>query len=107
VKLRKLLDDHEEVAITGGILQEILQAFRDDETVSRVTQYLAPFPLLHLGREIYIEAARIHRRCAAKGIAASTIDCQIAAAVVSHGHLLLTADDDFARIAEVCDLELL
>jgi predicted nucleic acid-binding protein len=107
VKLRRLFDDQEDVAITGAILQEVLQAFRDDQTVSEVTRYLGPFPLLELDREACIEAARLHRRCASKGIAASTIDCQIAAAALRHDYALLSADGDFALIASVCDLELL
>jgi predicted nucleic acid-binding protein len=106
-KLQRLLDGEEEVAITGAILQEILQAFRLAETVAKVIEYLEPLPLLELDRETCIDAAGIHRACASKGIAASTLDCQIAAAALRHDYPLLSADTDFERIARVCDLELL
>ena len=106
-KLTRLIADQEEVAITGSILQEILQAFRSEATVERVERYLTPFPLLALDRATSIEGANLHRRCAAKGTSASTIDCQIAAAALLHQHALLSADADFERIARVCDLVLL
>ena len=91
----------------GAVLQELLQAFRHERDVRRVARALAPFPLLQLSRSDYEAAARIHRACASAGIAASTIDCQIAAACVENRCRLLTADADFERIAEVCDLVLL
>ena len=106
-KLTGLLEDQQEVAITGAILQEVLQAFRSEQTVAAMVQYLEPFPLLETDRETFIEAARIHRSCAAKGITASTIDCQIAAGALRHDHALLSADSDFGYIARVCDLMLL
>jgi hypothetical protein len=105
-KLQALLKGHEDLVLTGTILQEVLQAFRDDSTVRRVAASLEPFPLLPLGRPHYVAAARLHRQCAAHGVAASTIDCQIAAAALEHGCLLLTADDDFRRIAEYTPLRL-
>ena len=106
-RFKNLLENDEGIALTGSILQEVLQAFRREETVVEVTGYLQPFPLLEIDRATYVRAAGIHRRCAAKGITASTVDCQIAAAAVRHQHVLLTADADFGRIATVCELELL
>jgi predicted nucleic acid-binding protein len=97
----------EQLALTGSILQEILQTYRDDETASAVARQLRPYPLLEVDRETSTEAANLHRRCAARGIAASTIDCQIAAAALRHDYALLTADSDFGFIARVCALELL
>jgi len=98
------LDD---LAITGSILQEVLQTYRDEETFSALARYLLPYPLLALDRETCTEAARLHRRCAARGIAAKTIDCQIAAAALRHDHKLLSADADFEQIARVSELQLL
>jgi predicted nucleic acid-binding protein len=97
----------EQLAITGTILQEVLQTYREDQIVAEVTRFLEPYPLLEIDRATCIEAAHIHRQCAGRGIAASTIDCRIAAAAMRHDHALLTADADFARIATVCDLELI
>ena len=105
-KLRELVGQ-EQLAITATILQEVLQTYRDDETVTEVSKQLESYPLLELDRDTSIEAARLFRRCAAKRIAASTIDCQIAAAALRHDYLLLSADADFGHIARICDLHLL
>ena len=105
-QLRALLTENEDVVITGLILQEILQAFRSDAQFQKVSRYFDSFPLLETRRPEYIAAARLHRTCASKGIAASTVDCQIAAAAISHKCRLLSADKDFERIATVSDLKL-
>ena len=104
-RLREFIG-REDLAITPTILQEVLQIYREERTVSEVVRYLAPYRLLDLDRAICIEAARIFRQCAARGLTASTIDCQIAAAAIGHDHKLLSADADFRRIASVSDLEL-
>ena len=104
--LAALLNGNEDIVLIGIILQEILQAFRSDSTVKRVAQYLAPVPLLPLDRSDFVNAATLHRKCASKGIAASTVDCLIATAAINHQCVLLTADKDFARIAQHCKLKL-
>jgi predicted nucleic acid-binding protein len=55
---------------------------------------------------VAVLAARIHRQCAARGVAATTVDCQIAAAASAHRCHLLTADKDFAHIARLFPLKL-
>lgn len=106
-KLSTLLSRNEELVVTGLILQEILQAFRDEATFRKITKHLEPFPLLSLDRTDCVAAARLHRRCASHGIAASTVDCQIATAAINHDCLLLTADVHFERIAAHSDLRLI
>jgi predicted nucleic acid-binding protein len=106
VKLTTLIDRNTSLVLTGLILQEILQAFRSDREARRVARYLEPVPLLQLARSDYVAAASLRRRCAAEGVAASTADCQIAAAAIGHKCALLTADADFERIAEVSRLSL-
>ena len=105
-KLSGMLDAGEDLFLTGSILQEILQAFRQDRSFRSVVRHLEPFPLLEMERSGFIAAARLHRKCAAKGVAASTLDCQIAAAAIRHDCLLLAADRDFERIARISDLKL-
>jgi predicted nucleic acid-binding protein len=96
-----------DVVLTGLVLQEVLQAFRVDATVRKVARHLSAFPLLQLDRRHYESAAAIHRLCAARGIATSTSDRQVASAAIEHGCALLTADDDFTRIAKPTTLRLL
>ena len=56
---------------------------------------------------MHVEAARIANSCSRKGIQTTGVDCLIAAACVEYGYPLLTADQDFARIARHCELRLL
>ena len=105
-KLVTLLEAEEDVALTGVILQEILQAFRSPAVASKVARSLEPVPLLPLDRRVFVEAAALKRRCASRGISTSTVDCQIAQAAIAHDCWLLTADRDFERIAAVSTLKL-
>ena len=106
VKLADYLRSDEDVFLTGLILQEILQAFRSEASFRQVARHLEPFPLLATGRPEAVAAATLHRICAAKGVTASTADCQIATAAIRHECLLLTADRDFERIAKWSALRL-
>jgi predicted nucleic acid-binding protein len=105
-KLEALLAGNEDLVLTGVILQEVLQAFKSESTFRRLIEYFEPFPLLELGRSDYVSAAKLHRRCASRGISVSTADCQIAIACINHDCALLTADKDFERIAQTSVLKL-
>lgn len=105
-KLTRLLDDGERVLLTPILLQEILQAFPDESTFRRLVSYFQPFELLPVDRDEAVAAARLHRTCTKRGIAASTTDCAIAAAAMIADCPLLTTDRDFERIAEVSELRL-
>lgn len=95
-----LHDDNREIYLTGIILQEVLQAFRADTTFQDMRRQMDAFPLLFLDRGQYVEAARLHRLCASKGITASTTDCLIAVAAIVHECRLLTTDKDFSLLAQ-------
>ena len=71
-----------------------------------IAMHLEPFTLLPLEGADFVAAATIHRRCAAKGLTASTVDGQIVTAAIRHECRLLSADDDFKRIARVSDMRL-
>lgn len=107
VALSSLLHANENVFVTGLILQEVLQAYRSDASFRAMAKHLEPFPILELERSDFVHAAGLHRRCAAKGVGASTADCQIATAAIRHACLLLTADQDFDRIARLSELKLM
>ena len=95
-----------DIVLVSVVLQEVLQGFRDDRSFRKVARALDPFALLPLSHEDHSSAARLHRTCAAAGAAASTIDCLIASAAISHKCALLTADRDFERIARNSALRL-
>jgi len=105
-KLDACLIADEDLFLMSVILQEILQAFRSEVTARKVSEYFQPFPFLSLDRVGVETAARLFRSCRSKGVAASTIDCQIAATALQHNCQLLTADHDFERIAAVSSLRL-
>ncbi len=105
-RLGALLRGDEEVVLTGRILQEVLQGFRDEPAFRAVTADLESIPLLRSSRADFVAAAALHRRCAASDVSASTTDCQIASAAIRHGCHLLTSDRDFERIARLSPLKL-
>ena len=105
-RLVAALEGEEDVVLSGVVLQEVLQAFRHPSTFAKMARYLEPFVLLSASRLDFTEAARIHRKCASRGISASTTDCIIAQMAIRHGCELLTTDKDFERVATVCSLKL-
>lgn len=104
---RTHLESSNRLFLIGNILQELLDGLRSPKQFERLVQLLEPFPLLELDRLTYIAAAKLRTVCRAKGVQASPIDFLIAAACSQHGYPLLTADQDFSRIAKHCDLILL
>lgn len=104
--LQELITRGEILYVTGSILQETLQGTRGSERFRRLERDLAAFPLLELTRRDYVLAAEIWSKCRSKGVQATTIDAQIAAAAVNHGCVLLTADADFRRMAAHVPLKL-
>ena len=95
------------VVLVGIVLQEVLQGIRSLERFEEVKAQMDALPLLDLDRGDYIEAARVWNLCQAKGVQASTADCQITAACIQHNCALLTCDQDFEHIARHCALRLL
>jgi predicted nucleic acid-binding protein len=90
--------------ILGPILQELLDGLRSDHQFSRLLSVLDPVPLASLNRSTYVMAARMRNDCRKQGVQAGAIDFLIAAACVESGYPLLTADRDFARIANCTEL---
>jgi len=105
VRLRRLID-RGDVVLSGLVLQEVLQGFKLEAHFRKAREVLAAFPLLQPDRGHYVAAAALRRACAARGVAASTADCQIAASAIGHRCALLTTDSDFERIAEHAPLRL-
>lgn len=106
-KLTSILRQGQPVALLGVVLQEILQGIRDPSNFERVKQHLDAFPLLNLERQDYVLAAELGNLCRSRGVQASTVDFQIAAACIQNGFGLLTCDQDFRHIAEYSPLQIL
>jgi predicted nucleic acid-binding protein len=107
--LRTLIEQEEDLSLTGIIITEILQGIRDDKSSSEVRQYLLGFPLYDPhGTFTYIRAADIFKSCAKQGkTVRKTIDCLIAAIAIENGLVLLHNDRDFDSIAACTELKTL
>ena len=94
------------VAIPGIVLQEILSGVRTDIQFTRLQRLLEAFAVLTAGRQDHVLAAQISKACRRQGMSMSAVDCLIAALAVSRDALLFTLDEDFARMAPICNLKL-
>lgn len=104
--LHKLLENEEDVAITGIILTEILQGISQDKDFQSAKEYLLEFPTFSpTGIETYIRAAQLYRDCRKKGkTVRKTVDCIIAAICIENDLMLLHKDADFDSIEACSDL---
>jgi predicted nucleic acid-binding protein len=96
-------DDHEELATTGIIFQEVLQGARDERTFEALRDALYGMLVLD-PRELstYEVAAQLYRRARRDGVTIrSPNDCLIAAIALEHGALLVHNDRDFFSLAQV------
>lgn len=102
--LRTLVESDRPVAIPGIVAQEILSGIRSTTVAQAVSSAIDGFPILLATMRAHREAARIYSACRAEGIAASHIDCLIAAQAMLANAALFTSDTDFERIAEITGL---
>lgn len=96
-------DDHEEIATTGIIFQEVLQGIRVQADYERMRGVLWSALILE-PRELstYEVAAQLHRAARAAGLTVrKSNDCLIAALALEHGALLVHNDRDFLALAQV------
>ncbi len=96
-------DDDEEVAVTGVIVQEVLQGSRSQRGFEHLRGMLAAMHLLEPdGFATYEIAALLYRRARAVGLTIrKPSDCLIAAIALEHGALLVHNDRDFLALAQV------
>lgn len=102
---RRLVDEDQPVAIPGIVLQELLSGVRTEDDFARLLDILDGFPIVQATRAHHVAAAKISNACRQAGISASAVDCLIAAMTVETDAKLLTADEDFSRMAQHCDLQ--
>lgn len=97
--LRRALEGGEVVVTTGLVLQELLQGFAGPRARKDILDRFAALPLLAPDRHDHIDAAELRNRCRRGGIQIGTIDALLAQLCIRHGLILLSADDDFHRVA--------
>jgi hypothetical protein len=103
--LRRALVGGEIVVTTGLILQELLQGFAGPRARKDIIDRFTALPLLMPERQDHIDAADLRNRCRRAGVQIGTIDALLAQLCVRHDLALLTTDNDFARIASHCSLQ--
>ncbi len=92
--------------IMGVIRQELLSGIREEARFEKLRGYLGAFDDATLEDRDYEEAARMHNRCRARGIAGSAIDFLICAVAQRRNWQIFTTDDDFARYSKVLAVKL-
>ena len=92
--------------LVGVVRQELLSGIREEARFRKLRDYLRAFddPLLETGD--YEEAAHMHNRCRARGIAGSAIDFLICAMASRRNWQIFTTDHDFERYGKVVGLKL-
>jgi predicted nucleic acid-binding protein len=96
-------DEHEEIATTGIIFQEVLQGIRLQADYERMRRVLWSALVLE-PRELstYEVAAQLYRAARDAGFTIRRAnDCLIAAVALEHGALLVHNDRDFVHLAQV------
>lgn len=102
--LRRALLRAADVALTGLILQELLQGVRGPKQRDVLIERLNKLPLVEPDRRDHVAAAEVRNTCRRRGVQLGTVDALIAALCIRHELTLLTADADFDHAARIIPL---
>ena len=105
--LHRVIDEEEDLALTGIVLTEVLQGFKHDDDMVKAKERLRALVFFHPEFPAdYLAAATLYRACRKKGVTIrKTVDCLIAQIALKHGLRLLHRDADFDAIAGVHPLK--
>ena len=92
--------------LVGVVRQELLSGIREEERFRKLRDYLRAFDDPPLETGDYEEAAQMHNRCRARGIAGSAIDFLICAMAARRHWQVFTTDRDFERYGRVLGLKM-
>lgn len=87
-------------------MQEFLSGVRSEEEYARLHRAVEGYDVVLATATDHYRAAEIRNQARRHGIAASTIDCLIAAQTLHLSAELFTTDADFVRLAPLCRLRL-
>lgn len=106
-RLRRMIEEEADLALTGLVLAEVLQGFRHEKDFRAAQEHLLSFPRFDLrSPEDYVGAARLYRECRHRGITIRRpVDCLIAQVALASELTLFHRDSDFDRIAQVHPLK--
>lgn len=100
------LESGETLLTTGLVLQELLQGFAGPKSRDQLLDRFSAIPLLVPDRDDHVQAAELRNRCRRRGVQVGTIDALLAQLCIRHDLTMLTADEDFGRIAKHSTLKL-
>ncbi len=89
------------VVLLGPVRQEVLSGIKHPDQFERLRERLAAFPDLELTTRDFETAAELCNLCITKGVQASHTYFLIAAAAITRGYAVLSADRDFESIARI------
>jgi predicted nucleic acid-binding protein len=102
--LVRAIEAGETLLTTGLVLQELLQGFSGPQARAQILDRFSAIPLLVPDRDDHIQAAELRNTCRRRGVQIGTIDALLAQLCLRHGLTMLSADNDFRRVAEHSDL---
>jgi predicted nucleic acid-binding protein len=103
--LVRAVESGETLLTTGLVLQELLQGFGGPKNRSEIVARFSALPLIVPDRDDHIFAAELRNHCRRKGVQIGTIDALLAQLCMRHDLTMLSADEDFARVAEHSSLK--
>jgi predicted nucleic acid-binding protein len=92
--------------LVGAVRQELLSGIREEERFRKLRDYLRAFDDPPLETGDHEQAAQMHNRCRARGIAGSAIDFLICAMASRRNWQIFTTDQDFERYRRVLALKM-
>jgi hypothetical protein len=98
--LVRAVEAGETLLTTGLVLQELLQGFAGPKSRSQIVERFSALPLIVPDRDDHIHAAELRNHCRRKGVQIGTIDALLAQLCMRHDVTMLTADQDFTRVAK-------
>ena len=98
--LVRAIESGETLLTTGLVLQELLQGFAGPKSRDQLIERFSALPLIVPDRDDHIRAAEFSNHCRRKGVQIGTIDALLAQLCLSHDLTMLSADEDFRRVAE-------
>ncbi len=105
--LFEILQNEEDIFVTGIILQEILTGIKNPAVFSKIEEQFKYFNFISPSRSDHIEAAKLRNTVSKKGIALATVDAIIAQIAISNNLYLVTYDNDFIRLKGITKLKTL
>ncbi len=93
-------------SVPGIVVQEILSGVKAEAQFVKLKNGLQSFPVVLAQATDHFLAASLFNTCRKRGIAATLVDCLIAAQTVGNNAKLWTLDRDFLQITRCSDLVL-